>query len=922
MPDGFSLPMKKITQIRLRHILESMTVSCLAGALVSLSMNLWGSGFERVAEWLAGLGLAWICGLTLGGFVIAGVLFPRAIISSVRGIRYFPCHCGLVVKVFFGGVVCLLINAKLAEVGSGRIIDVVTISWVGGICAGGLWLAYRVALLFMSEPKEEKETTAICSDGEELEAWLGDDRPIETEAENRIPRHAGVARRVLNRLFSETNGGSSALPSIAVIGPYGSGKTSVCNMVRTIYMQEKESHPEWPVAFFCRFEAWQFLTPEACVKGLMGEIAKTVLSKVDASELWKMPEKYLEAVKAVGNPWASFLASLGGAGSSPDDVADRLGNALIRINARLVIFVDDFDRIEEEGFTSQQALAKAMNLLQSLAHTQYVVAVGPVAPREGKAGDCRPCRDLLKLTRFQELIPKVEPEVMVKLARDLRDRNVEDRQYRYLFLETDGDRSDPLVYESFLWRLYASTGVPSALGCLIELISSPRVLKSTLRETHRAWEDGLRGEINWHHLLLANALKAAEPGVFEWIMREPDVFLEVPGSFSGSGDAGSEEARMYAEQLRERLVKCIGHSSKKREDAVISAIGILFPEFRSAVNMATSLTRSHVHAWSQELACGGYSGRDYFNRFVAGRVAEDELKDQPTLQYMRKIMDKGYDRAEFEEKYLASFEKVSGSLEKFVQFAGLISEEIAYLICDTMLEWMCDRQHWRVSDQEDNYLSNLMGAVKNIIDRSGQYERAQARNEARRGRKQAINRDEWVQGHLEELARRDAIVAIEYGKCVAGELLGEAETRALLGRIFKEELLAKQESFWSQVQWQKSYMRILLWALEGNDDYESIRNLITESLLKKANADKSGFFAESIVMSLVHFACSAARPDLIETYSFSVNKEENERTFNMEILLPVVSEWNGQQFKDQVAAKAFEHLTRAYADEINSFRAG
>jgi len=52
-----------------------------------------------------------------------------------------------------------------------------------------------------------------------------------------------------------------------------------------------------PKLLFYRYEAWQYLTEDAAVKGLAKSAANAILDIADIPELWNLPEQYLAAVK-------------------------------------------------------------------------------------------------------------------------------------------------------------------------------------------------------------------------------------------------------------------------------------------------------------------------------------------------------------------------------------------------------------------------------------------------------------------------------------------------------------------------------------------------------------------------------------------------------------------------------------------------
>ena len=124
---------------------------------------------------------------------------------------------------------------------------------------------------------------------------------------------------------------------------------------------------------------------------------------------------------------------------NPEDIIRALQDVLLRIDKRVIVFVDDFDRLESKSKETQQAIAAALNQLQNLTTVQYVLCVGPM--REGSGAD------LLKLTRFQELVPEVSGQEVVERMRDLRDEAIRGEQdVYYLWDLMKGGSDDPLQY--------------------------------------------------------------------------------------------------------------------------------------------------------------------------------------------------------------------------------------------------------------------------------------------------------------------------------------------------------------------------------------------------------------------------------------------------------------------------------------------
>jgi len=55
---------------------------------------------------------------------------------------------------------------------------------------------------------------------------------------------------------------------------------------------------------------------------------------------------------------------------------------------------------------------------------------------------------------------------------------------------------------------------------------------------------------------------------------------------------------------------------------------------------------------------------------------------------------------------------------------------------------------------------------------------------------------------------------------------------------------------------------------------------------------------------------------MVEGYEFDINKKENQKTYNMEIILPLIAGWREYKFEDAVSSKAYEFLQNKYAEEL------
>ena len=893
--------MEKRQRLILVHILQSLAITISAGVIVAVLQWLLSDEFSALADGLASLGQYWIGGLIIFVLACLGISFPNGFISTVRSLKWLlkcpPVHFGILAKVIIGAVVYLLLI--LANPSTTLTLDVYSIGLLGGFCSLGLIAGHILACLVKKLRRHAKTIIPLQTEKQGLDAWLADDQPIQSESESLFAEHSSVAKRILNKLLTEPKPESHILTSVALIGPYGSGKTSICNLVEDIYLKDRKRH-NLPELLFCRFEGWQFMSAEAAVKNLIDVAAREVFRLVDFPELWRIPQKYVEAIKASGSWWSSVCAVLFGGGDDPEEIASIIGDALVRLNVRLVIFVDDFDRIEEDAFATQQAVAKALNQLQNLPNTQYVISVGPTIDVARTSDIGKRSWDLLKLTRFQELVPKIDPGRVVSLIKELRERALEDKHCYLPWAEIKEGEREPLPWNPELAHLYSEIGLT---GKIIRLISTPRVLKCTLRESNQAWEGGLKGEIDWYDIILANALKAAEPAVFEWIARDRDVFIEESGMSAAKSE--SEANKRYAKELEQQLKERVESKEPARYEIVKDAVCEIFPVFGAKLeaSMSSYMSHSSTPQLSQKISLCLNHGADYIERFFAGEVPDGDIPDQPTLQYIRRITQEGFKVNEFESLYLDSEKKLTGPLNKIVQFAGLIPRRIAYEICDTILYWIAKPEHAEVWPEPERYIYDMLPEVFTIVNNADSRKRVPGRDDG-----VADEREEWLTKVVGLYACKAPLLAVAIVED-AKEYKGAEKLPEVFLKRFEAEFLQNRQRLLPSLSISRFALLMLMNDISEYPGYKDIKESFTQKILAEAENEPGVDLKERIVFSLVTFPTPSRSG---EEYQFSVNKGKNERKYDMNLIILALKKWHTVNWSDEIAKRAFSHLKQKY----------
>jgi hypothetical protein len=880
--------MKPKTAAILRHILDSLFLIAISTTLILLIWVTLQSNFENLILWLSQVnGLVLIFILLVLPCVLAWQ-FPKTIMSIFWSIFLFPKHLGFALRVFFCSGLTL---------GIAWWFDLIRYEYVWTILAYEIVIVLFGVVIAKFHLYLHNKSKYITIDPEK------DDRPIRTLAEDRIPGFKNIAEKILSHLQIGTETDNHG-PNVALIGSYGSGKTSLCNLIEDTYKKLHGDQKKIKIIFCC-FEAWQYLTADAAVRGLLDCIVSQIKKFVDSAELSTIPERYLEALGACPHWSLKILSILLKRKRSPEEIVQILQNVLLRINRKVVVFVDDLDRLENRSTEAQDAIAAALNQLQNLTSVQYVLCVGSSMTMDTDKTPQKTNYDLLKSTRFQELIPDMPSEDILNRIAALRNEAISlDENMFYLWHEKDSD--DPLRFSPILESFSSSMA-----SQIIKLIQTPRELKTLERETREKWK-GLNGEISWYDLVMINIIKACELPVFEWIINEKHIFLD--GTLGFKDQSGDEKQKLRS-SIEDRLKGRISVKTEARFELVRQVLLDLFPNFMKGLGGAAENTaRREPRPCDQRLSfkpIKTFCNVSYFERFKSGRVPESEIPDQFILRYIKKISKDDFQKKEFEDKFLDSFQKLTNDFNRFQQFGGLLTRDLAIKICDCILDWMCNRSHWEVWTPQDEYPIAVMHDVKTIFEDSGQFHTIRSFRHKQQAISTARNSEIWVTQKLKELVTTDVIVALQFSH----EFFAE---ETVIGKMIEPYFLSGSDSIWEKLKGGRYYLIWVLNALVHNESYAQNRDKITNLVIEKAKSDNSDEILGGVIMSLVETKHSPKSPDSVEQYSFNVNQIENEIRYNMKMIFPLIQESRNSEFKDPIVARAFEHLLGEYANELKA----
>lgn len=427
------------------------------------------------------------------------------------------------------------------------------------------------------------------------------DRPIESVSEDKLNRF-GFAKRVADAIYNMKNEDTF---TIGLYGKWGSGKTSVINMMLNELESRQLTTNESDKIVTVRFEPWNFtdsnqllnqfflrLSSQLCSKGdkALNAIGNALINYSDAFEM-------AEAVPVVGG----LLAILGKKGAiaigkrlrkgSEDDDIQNQKEAVINLlkgqQYKILIIIDDIDRL------SNDKIRQVFQLIASVANfpnTIYIVAfdkdivVSALKDVQYGSGEAY----LEKIIQMPIQIPDITESRLLSVLSE-----------RLEYVLTNNRAT---IFDEQHWRNLFET-------CVKPFIKS-------IRDANRLCNyvefklSAIASEVNFADMVAITAIEIAVPQIYSWIKYHKSILT---GGFDfsdmGKRKTPSEYRQQYTREFEE-IEKYSEYPSQVDSETILLALSYLFPSFGSKIQTP----REVINQRTQRSNC--YIGNeDKFDRY-------------------------------------------------------------------------------------------------------------------------------------------------------------------------------------------------------------------------------------------------------------------------------------------------------------------
>lgn len=446
------------------------------------------------------------------------------------------------------------------------------------------------------------------------------DKPIYSNSNDRLGRY-GFSKLLAHSLL---NLNSQDTFTIGLYGKWGSGKTSIVNMMlQELEMQQKTVESESKLVVV-HFEPWNFSNTDQLLTQFFIRLSNELrsvgdkrLGKIgDALEQYSSALDWLGEVSHIGKV-ISFIGKKGASvaskklkkGSGEKDISKQkeyVTSLLKEQSSRILVVIDDIDRLSNEQirqvFQLVTSVAKFPNTIYLLVFDRDVVVKALEKVQEGSGEDY-----LEKIIQMPIQIPEAPPE---KLREVLLERLVA------ILSEHEGTG-----FQTNHWQnLYQS--------CIIPFIDSIRTA-NRLCNAIQFKLAGICTEIDFADFVSLSVMELRFPVVYEWIRANKTVLtgeLDLSGVINPNRTQ-QEWHKIYSSELRDLFQNRGVEVNDNQVEEIITFISYLFPYFGHKIGKTFEVYTSNFLRKNNQIA-----HPEKFDRYFSFDLDEVAIKKAEVMK--------------------------------------------------------------------------------------------------------------------------------------------------------------------------------------------------------------------------------------------------------------------------------------------------
>lgn len=317
--------------------------------------------------------------------------------------------------------------------------------------------------------------------------------PIVNKSDDKLKREH-IVERISKILRSK---GVKDARGIAIIGPFGIGKSSLINMSVSDALEKNER------TIICRLDTWgTYESDEQIQKFIIDEIVKSISNITSVTHLIGLPSKYINSLKGAQSFWLDTLPLLHNHASASFQLK-KIDSILSMMRYQMILIIEDIDR-NSHANDILNGIAPLLDKLNHQSTMKLIISIGEKFNNP----------DIInRVCRYKEFLHynhiDTHSEILaliIKLSsfrKSLYKGDVED-----FFIEGNSSHTH-------------------ARNALFGYITSQRDLYFILREVEFSWELILAGQCDILDLLAITIIKHFEPNLIRAISEYNEIDDEI-----------------------------------------------------------------------------------------------------------------------------------------------------------------------------------------------------------------------------------------------------------------------------------------------------------------------------------------------------------------------------------------------------------
>ncbi|MDO8184686.1 P-loop NTPase fold protein [Conexibacter sp. JD483] len=415
------------------------------------------------------------------------------------------------------------------------------------------------------------------------------DAAIRGKKQDRFRRGPIAARIAAEARVASAEGGNV----IAICGAWGSGKTSIANMA----MEELRGDPTCvPISF----NPWTFFGADDLILRFFIELGgvlgrrdqrfKRVAERVAAyAGALSSAAKFVPLVGSPGEAALSIVQQMAEAtarGDTPtlDDQRERLIEALTEFDGRIVVFLDDIDRLSDDDI---RAVVRLVKVVGDLPRISYILSFDKERVEQVLGSpETDPARARERGRAYMEKIVQSEHSVPLARRGEMWDFVLDELEAACV--EYSGPQTAEHEWSTIMVLLIKRIGTPREAKRVANAVAAGVYLHGS--------------EIALADIILLEALRVLEPDVHAQLPFLADLFSE-----------GIRKGDAEGERRLEELLAASTYVGTSRD-----LLGQLFPAI--ALDLGTGRDMSLTERRERRVSDG-----DVFSKYIHASLADDQL---------------------------------------------------------------------------------------------------------------------------------------------------------------------------------------------------------------------------------------------------------------------------------------------------------